>query len=152
MNNEKYVGWLDSELAGVNAAGSLEDLAAVAFSVLNKMPRPTGIVCGPVTAVGGGNQDVKLAEIGRAICLLRVCGYSVFDQRPLESGIQRLSKAIPPDALCGRLHSKLFVPLFEFAGLRIVFFLPKWETSVHGPLEMALVRRLKKQIVFLDEV
>jgi hypothetical protein len=137
--------WTVAEAQAVEQATTFEELFEIARLVASRMPQPLGIVCGPISSGGLGSLKSNIAQFNRAIVHVRVQGHDVFDQMPLEDALFRI-KQLPYYRGDTHLLDALYRPLFESCLIRVMHFIPGWETSYGARWERSQGQRLGLEI------
>jgi len=121
-------------LRRIKNAVDYKELLAVAMEVLyltclEDPVKPIAMVCGPISKTGGvGSRKRNLEIFSKAIDRLRAEKLAIFSQMPFEDDMERLFKSDPK--LQGiELLEEFYLPIFKTKIIKILFFLPGWETS-----------------------
>lgn len=109
-------------------APTFDALRIIAFRVLERMPKETCMICGPITT-GGISLDRNLERFTQAINTLAMCGESVFTQMPFELPVQRLRLGRDPYLSGAELLNQFYLPIFQSGKVARLCFLPDWRTS-----------------------
>lgn len=144
---EQYLHPTDQERLA--RASTFEELVVVAFEVIDRMPKPVGIVCGPITSGGLGTPEANVAEFGRRISLLQAQGFNIFDQMPFEPDMWRIKKTPYYDPTRDHLLETFYGTLFSSGRIDVFYFIPGWESSYGARWEHDYAKRLGKTIVYL---
>ncbi len=139
--------WCADDLRRLGKARSYTELLAVALEVARRLPTPVSEVCGPVTTGGKGSLTENLKWFGKAIEYLKEGGHNVFDQRPVEPHLQRLTYDAPADGYPVSILYDFYLPLFESGAIHRMHFMPEWETSVGARWEREQAERLGIEII-----
>ena len=133
----------------VERAETFEELVEVALEILDQMPHPVGIVCGPITNGGFGSVEANIAEFKDRIKQLKAEGMIIFDQMPFEPHMWRIKETPYYDARRDHLLEDFYGRLFENEHLATFYFIPGWEGSYGARWEHERARQLEKEIVYL---
>lgn len=138
----------DEDRKEVEKAVTFEELRAVAARILQRMPQPVGMVCGPITTGGTGSVQKNLTILRRAIQALEKEGQHIFDQTFFETPMFRIKET----PYCrGDLHllETFYLPLFEAGLIKALHFLPAWSSSDGATWEHGAGFRLGLEIKYL---
>lgn len=129
-------------------ADTFESLLKIALDVLARIPKPVGIVCGPMTTGGCGSLEKNLEAFEVAIKQLTASGVNIWSQLPCESHMQRVKNSLYyRDG--NKLLDTFYKPLFESELISTFYFLPGWESSQGATWEHKEAQRLGIGIVYL---
>jgi len=122
----KYWGYFDLEQ--VRGVRDFKDLSQVALRVLRRMAEdgPVVQVCGPITNGGLGCRQLNVDRFRTAIEILGADGYNVFDQMPFQPAMIKLLQS---GFRVSSLLEDFYGAIFRSGLVRLLFFLPLWETS-----------------------
>jgi hypothetical protein len=123
--------WTEEEKRQAAEAATMSQLARVAFTILERMPRPIVEVCGPMSTGGVGTLEGNLARFRQAIVVLSRRGYNVFDQLPFQAEMLRIiqSRHVAKGSYCWEILEEFYRPIFTSGLIAQAFFLPDWRTS-----------------------
>lgn len=121
---------------------TIEDLLHIAFLILNDIPQPISIVCGPIMTGGKGSPKENLIFFNWWIRELRRRGLNVFSQMPFEPHMQRIYRKTGVDIL-----EEFYRPLFTSGKIHSFHFIPGWRTSKGAKWERRLAITLPGAIV-----
>jgi hypothetical protein len=139
----------------INCADSYQDLLCVAIDILgeirDKNPlKPIAMVCGPISTGGKGCRKDNLALFSRAIDRLTADGLILFNQMPFEEDMERIYKS-RPELQGSRLLEEFYLPIFRLRFIKLLCFLPGWETSKGATWENEQAKKLKIPMIYLAE-
>lgn len=139
------------DLEDIRGGQTFEELLVVAKRVIERIPDPAFMVCGPITTGGTGSQMVNVAILASAIAALRAEGKNVFNQLIFEEAMMRI-KETPyyRDGL--QLLEIFYRPLFEGGRFRKFYFVPRWQSSFGARWEHKEAERLGIEIVYIPEI
>lgn len=135
--------WVTEEdRIGIARAMTIEELREIAFRILERIPRPTGMVCGPISSGGWGNIKANILTLLEAIERLQRNGKNIFNQTIFEDAFTRIMKTrinlIDPFLLL----EEFYRPLFEGGGITTLYFLRAWRSSLGTCWEHEEAKRL----------
>lgn len=136
------------DTSDLNAATTFEELKAIAFRIIRRIPQPVSMVCGPISTGGAGSIEKNLEALRRAIQGLERTGYNVFNQTIFEAPFMRI-KETPGWRGEQNLLEVFYRPLFEAGLIRILHFVPSWRTSYGATWEHQQAMRLNLEIRYL---
>ncbi len=149
LNNHTRQYWEEKDLLNLEQAETVEQMFAVGFRVLKRMPQPVGQVCGPISTGGRGSILENLIAFNETIVLLQSEGKHIFDQMPFEEPMQRVKNAFPPNVYATTLLTDFYLPLFESGFIKKLYFLPDWQSSTGARWEYEQAQRLGLEVEFL---
>lgn len=128
-------------------AKTYAEIGSIALQVQKDMEFKVEQVCGPIGTGGYGTLDQNLESFGRTIDKLKQLGLPMYDQRPMESAIQRIKNGstIYPKGIL----TEIYLPLFESGGISKVYFMHNWQTSTGARWENEQCKRLGIDIRYL---
>lgn len=112
-------------------AESLPSLAEIAIKEL-RAQGPSGIVCGPITTGGTGNQTYNFQVFNACILGLKRRGEKIFSQVPYEYGLRKLAHTWEAAGNTGYywpIIDEFYVPLFQTGLITKGFFIPGYRSS-----------------------
>ena len=139
----------------IRGATNYQELLSVAHSVLaiivDDHPRKLiAIVCGPISTGGKGSRKENLEIFSRAIDRAVRDDLLVFNQMPFEDDLERIYKS-NPEMQGARLLEEFYLPLFEDGWIKLLCFLPRWESSVGARWEHSQAERLGIPRIYLSD-
>ena len=140
--------WIRRDVGDVEFAKSFGDLSKVAITVLKRMPQPVGEVCGPITSGGLGSREKNLEAFNKAIFALKYDGKNIFDQLPFEEKLFEFTQAVWYQGGL-QLLNEFYGPIFESGLIKVLYFMPLWQTSLGATWEHEQAQRLGIKIVYL---
>jgi len=140
--------WKKENKIDLELATTFEDLAKIALSILDRMPKPIVQVCGPITSGGTGSTNENIKILKKAIKELVSKGANVFDQTVFEESLWRILKT-PYAKGKDHLLEAFYLPLFESGLIATLDFLPNWESSYGAVWEHNKAQQLDIQIIYL---
>lgn len=144
--------WTDVEKTALPAARSFSDLAAIALTVLERMPQPISQVCGPISTGGLGSIEKNIAVFDTTIDNLIQRGIMVFDQMPFEEHIFRIIENQRGTRQSSMLLEEFYRPIFESRHVSRLYFIHGWESSEGASWEHVLGQQLGMEIVYLPHL
>lgn len=144
---KKY--WEEADWLDLEKAESIKDLFVIAERVINRMPRPFGQVCGPITTGGLGTTKNNLEVFNNEIIKLQNEGVVVFDQMPFEVPMQRLKVSMTNDLCEKSILVDFYKPIFESGNISIFYFIKNWESSNGAKWEHNEAKKLGVEIKYL---
>mgnify|MGYP003395119273 CR=1 FL=1 len=131
------------DLRAIRSSETFEQLLEIAFVILGRMPEiGVGMVCGPITTGGLGNLHDNLALFTRAIVHLDARGEHVFTQLPFETAMQRIKANKDYCNKKNQLLETFFRPIFNSGRIKMLYFMPRWNTSVGTMWEHDLAKKM----------
>src|SRR3989338_3516973 len=151
--------WKPEHFFALEDARTYYDLGKIALDVLQKMPRPIGQVCGPISSGGHGSIEKNMEYFNRTIEKLNERGIVVFNQMPFEIPMQemKISSQLPKEEANLKLLQDFYFPIFESGLIDRLYFMNDWKTSHGARIERqrAIDRRISIQTLpqdFLDSM
>ena len=141
--------WTKDDVLRIKTAATFEELCVVAFEIIKRMPRPVGMVSGPITSGGEGSIKKNIAVFSKTIQSLSPKGKSIFNQLPFEGSMRRIIKT-PYYKGNNHLLETFYLPLFKSKSIKIVYFMSTWKTSYGARWEHDQALALKMKIVYLS--
>lgn len=139
----------ENELALAEAV-TYSDLLPIAIDVLKRMPKPVGIVCGPITSGGTGNEKENITKFDETIQNLTDQGLNIFGQSYLiDTAIKRIENGNKTREEEDVLLETFYQPLFETRLIAEAYFMPDWQTSYGASWEHTQMQRLGIKINYL---
>lgn len=141
-----------ADLFDLHGAKEVQRLLDIAIRVINRMPEPVGIVCGPITSGGLGSIKANLTLFNKWIKKLEAekpHGVSIFSQMYFESHMFRIYKGslvYNPEGV--DVIGEFYKPLFE-SYISAFYFLPGWVTSNGARRERRIAEALGGIIIDL---
>lgn len=137
-----------NDLADIAKAKTFEELRNIAFRILDRMPWPIGIVCGPLTTGGLGSFELNMARMRNTISGLICCDEAVFNQLIFEKAIHRITdnKSYYKDG--NHLLETFYLPIFK-KYIRVIYFIPGWESSIGASWEHKRAEEFDIKIIHL---
>lgn len=132
-------------------ATTFEELAEIALKTLEAMPQPIGMVSGPISTGGLGSKEENIEVFQKVINWLQDAGISIFDQMPFEKHMWRIIQT-PYYKKENQLLEKFYLPIFESGFVKMMYFIPGWQSSVGAKWEHERVIRLGIEIILLEEI
>ena len=131
-------------------AQAYSDLLPISIDVLNRMPKPVAIVCGPISTGGTGHEGENIKKFEETINKLKNSGINVFGQGYLiDKAIRRIANGNRSREEEDVLLETFYRPLFESSLINEAYFIPAWETSYGANWEHAQMKRLGIKITYL---
>lgn len=119
-------------------AESFEALAEIAISELTRVGVSVGIVCGPITTKGTGDQAYNFQVFNAVIRGLQREGQVLFDQTPYEYGLRELAhawEAAGNVGYCTPILEIFYKRVFETGLVERSWFIPGWRSSIGAAWE-----------------
>lgn len=129
------------ELQNLGDANPLRALAEVAKKYLHRQICDhgcCGIVCGPMTTGGTGNETYNFEIFVATIHGLRNLGENIFNQLPYERRLRDFMQewvAKGNSGYCYPILTDFYAPLFESEDITQGWFLPRWASSKGADFE-----------------
>lgn len=140
----------DEHFARISTASSHQELFLVARDILNLLPDPLGMVCGPISTGGLGSLEANEVRFQEAITSLQILNINIFDQMPFEPPMKKLF--VPgPDGYDWRILTDFYEPIFLSGRIKTKFFIPGWESSTGARWEREQADTLGIAVVYLDQ-
>lgn len=144
------------ELEHRNADNPLRALAEIAKKHLRDQVNDygcCGIVCGPMTTGGTGNETYNFEIFVATIHGLRKLGENIFNQLPYERRLHSLAekwKAQGNSGYCFPILTDFYTPIFESKYIAQGWFLPTWASSKGADFEHSKFNELRISTSYLD--
>ncbi|QQR82705.1 DUF4406 domain-containing protein [Candidatus Campbellbacteria bacterium] len=144
--------WTQEDKDALETAQSYGELFTIAKRILDRMPRPRGQMCGPISTGGAGSVEANLKRFDVALEHILQNDVEVFNQMPFEVPMQRIKKELEPNVSYSmRLLEEFYSPIFENKLVDTLYFLPDWKTSRGANWEHDQAQRLGIEIIYLPE-
>jgi len=129
------------------------DLSTVAMDMLENIPKPIIIVCGPISTGGKGNVRANLEVFDKTIQKLIGMGINIFDQMPFEKHLGRLNEKSEgsKEEKNQVLLDEFYKPLYKSGHIRKFYFIHGWESSHGARWERSMAKDLGIEIEDLPE-
>lgn len=121
---------------------SLLQIAMKSITTARKKYKGAKVIelCAPISSGGKGSVEANLAEMNKAIKMLKKLNYILFSQMPYEEKIGELKKEQEKKTkrkLAYNMNVLLdfYEPLFEKGYTDMLIFLPGWESSIGASWE-----------------
>lgn len=121
--------WSEADIKVIETCDTFAGMLAVAFRILDRMPRPVIQVCGPISTGGRGSVSANLEYFNDAIHRLQEKGVHVFDQMPFEIPMQKVKELYVGRTYITEILTDFYLPLFKSGKIEGVYFLPDWQSS-----------------------
>ncbi|MEK7080032.1 MAG: hypothetical protein AAB901_01970 [Patescibacteria group bacterium] len=124
----------DEEASAIAFAESFEAAAQVAVAALARIREAGGEIaqiCGPISTGGLGSRELNMQRFRNAIACALSAGRVLFDQRPFEDAIARLSPDHSAENYDARILEEFYRAVFTSGHITRILLLPDWESS-HG--------------------
>ena len=137
----------------IEKAQTYEELSEAAIDILKIMPKPIGIVCGPISTGGAGNIKANLELFEKTIHKLADEGKSIFNQMPFEKGISKLRDKFGnlPEEKNQILLDRFYHALYKSGLINKMYFMNGWESSHGAKWERKVSKELGIEIIDLPE-
>ena len=141
----------ERDLEEIRQAETFEELLVVARRIIERVPNPACMVCGPITTGGMGSQRANVKILTTVIDDLRAEGKNVFNQLIFEAAMMRIKET---PYYKGALHllETFYRPVFRSGRLKKLYFVPAWGSSFGASWEHEEARRLGIEIVYIPEI
>lgn len=140
------------EVEAIGNVRSYPEAADVAKAVANRLhangTHTVYQVCGPISTGGRGSREANMKYFSQAIDFGIENGLVIFDQRPFESVIKRLSPEHTETSYDLRILTDFYEPLFRSGRVGCLLFLPGWETSRGARWERQMGRSLGLRVEY----
>ena len=150
LNNGTQPYWREEDILELEKVDSFAGMLPVAFRVLDRMPRPIAMVCGPMTTGGTGSVLKNMLRFNEAIMLLQAQGIQVFDQMPYENPMERIKATLVSKEYARGILDDFYLPVFERGYISKFYFLSGWESSIGATWEHEQALRLGVEIEYLN--
>lgn len=148
--SEKY--YTEEDRYALAKAASYKELFTIAESILRRMPRPRGQMCGPISTGGTGSREKNIKRFDVALEHILKQDIEVFNQMPFEEHIHRIQENSDEKAVYATgILEDFYLPIFENNLVDTLYFLPDWKTSYGANWEHDQATRLGIEIVYLPE-
>ncbi len=131
-------------------AKQFSELYFVAQGILERMLKPIGQVCGPISTGGTGSPERNLKRLAETINSLTAKGLIIFNQMPFQDPMARILLSYKEDGPM-RLLEEFYLPVFKSGSVSILYFLSDWQTLRGASWEHAQALRLGINIIYLSE-
>lgn len=122
-------------------AGTMPELLAVAFEILNRMPQPVALVSGPISTGGKGSVEENLHAFADVIRSARAAGKTVFNQLPFEDKFGELARKSGMKYYTPILDD-FFLPILRSGKIAEILFMKDWQSSTGARWEFAVAGEL----------
>lgn len=139
----------EKHFVDIKTASDHYQLFCVARDVLELLPNPIGMVCGPISTGGLGSVEANIQRFNEAIDSLLTLKISIFNQIAFEPKLAELHQ---PDetGYDWRILNDFYEPIFQTGKIKTKFFIPGWQSSTGARWEREQASVLKIQVVDLD--
>lgn len=120
--------WKKDDFEKLKSANLMPEFFAIAMNILNHMPDPVSLVCGPISTGGKGSIPKNLEVFKEYIVNLQKGGRTVFNQLPFEEKFGELASRSTLKYFTPILDD-FFLPLFKSGKIKEMCFMPGWESS-----------------------
>jgi len=149
LNNHTRQYWTDEDILKLEQAESVDKMLEVGLAVLKRMPSPVAQVCGPISTGGRGSLLENLVAFNEAIVFLQAEGKIIFDQMPFEASMQRIKSTLQPGEYATSLLTDFYLPIFKSGLIKMMYFLPDWQSSKGASWEHEEAQKLGIEIIYL---
>lgn len=150
-DDQEYLDKLTLE-EQIASADTFEELAEIALSRISKMPKPVGVVCGPITSGGKGSMEANLKEYAAQIQNLISSGKSIFSPVPYEPRMQEIKKTPYYDPSRDHLMEVFYGTIFGSGMISEFYFIPGWESSYGARWEHNFAEKIGAKIFYVDNL
>jgi len=140
--------WNLEDSRAIESAHTFEDLLEVALKIIDRLPQPLGMVCGPITTGGLGCSEKNLEVLEKTIENLRKQGLTIFSQLPFEMPMFRIKKTTYYKG-GSHLLETFYLPIFESGKVKRFYFIKGWESSGGATWENKQAKRIGIAIIYL---
>jgi hypothetical protein len=147
LDDDPFWGSADRDKA--ESSVDFESVADIAVHIAARMPQPLCVVCGPIRSGGLGDVALNLERFAQTIRLLRIQGWSVFNQLPFERHLWRIEQLPGKKPL--DILDVFYGRLFRSGLIRQMAFMPEWQTSFGTSWEHEQAVRQLIPIVYLQD-
>lgn len=140
----------DEDRKNIEKAKTIDELLLIAYYILIGMPKPIGMVCGPISTGGTGDRKTNIAAIRSTADRLQRAGKSIFDQTIFDKAFARLETQRAqenPYWLLENFYRQLFTNRF----ITTLYFLPTWQSSLGARWEHNEGKRLWLKTIHVRE-
>jgi len=137
--------WTKKDALDAKRAKTFEELAEIALRIIDRIPRPVEMICGPLTSGGLGSFEKNLKVLKKYILLGGKSGLNIFDQMPFEPHLHRIweeSAVKDPNELLESFYGTIF----KSRKIKQLDFVPDWRGSIGARWERKTARKLKIKI------
>ncbi len=134
--------WTKKDASKAKSAETFEKLAEVALRIIDRMPQPVEMVCGPLTSGGLGSLTKNTKAFRKYIKKLASEGRIVFDQLPFEPHLHRIAKSARREDE-NRLLEGFYGSIFKSGKIEKLVFIPGWQSSAGATWERKMAKKLK---------
>jgi len=128
-----------------NVETAIESIRNLALSILSRQKHcskePILSVSGPISTGGLGSVQANLRAFRKVVRYLSQAGFVVFDPTIFEKAIKRIFKGVFSLAQNDRLLKDFYFPIFESGFIKVLIFLPRWQTSYGSRKEHQKAKR-----------
>ncbi|MCK9344584.1 MAG: DUF4406 domain-containing protein [Candidatus Pacebacteria bacterium] len=149
LNEATKQYWTESDFQKLEEATTIQEVFAVAKSVILRMPDSLAQVCGPITNGGKGSVEKNLEELDKAIDKLQKQGVLIFDQMPFEEPFRKIAYRKTSTQHHDDVLNLFYEPIFKLGKIKTFYFLPGWEGSKGAIWEYHKAEELGIKIVLL---
>ncbi|MFH1145503.1 MAG: hypothetical protein V1707_00880 [bacterium] len=131
----------------IETANTFPELAQIALIVMVRQPQPLGILSGPLTT-GGLGQEKNFKAFKWYLEHLAKQGIELFNQMPFEPAMARICNS-PYFKDGQQLLNEFYLPLFESGLFTAMYFIPGYKTSNGASWEHEQAKRLGIDRIYL---
>lgn len=132
--------WTPINVVDSKKAKTFSELAKIALRIIERMPQPVEMVCGPLTS-GGLGSFKKNTEVLKRHILKLSRGAVVFNQLPFEPHLHRILNS-PYHKGGNHLLREFYGKIFKSGSIKTLHFIPGWKTSFGARWERKTAKRL----------
>ena len=145
-NTEKY--YTREDYVSIEKAESFTDLTVIALRIIQRIPQPVSMACGPIATGGKRNIEENLEVFKETIQTLVDNGENIFSQIPFEGAMQRI-KQNPQYQGAMQLLEEFYFPIFKSGLVKKMNFIKGWEGSFGATWEHGIAVELGIEIFYL---
>lgn len=145
MNDIHYKYWSFEDRLSLSKAKTFVDLAILAISIIQRMPKGVQMVSGPITTGGFKDIDQNRRVFEKVIEILSERGVNIFSQMPFEEKIVELAKIWqaenPEEEYCMPILNDFYEAVFSSGLVSDLNFIFDWESSFGAKWENSNCKR-----------
>ncbi|MBU1046401.1 DUF4406 domain-containing protein [Patescibacteria group bacterium] len=127
-----------------------EDLLNIAWGILNRIPQPIEIVCGPISTGGKGSIEANMSYLNEWISELQKKGHNVFSQIPFEDPMHKMIKLFKTKGYPNWILNDFYLPIFKSGLIKKFNFIPGWQSSTGACWEYGQAQKIGIEVAFLS--
>jgi hypothetical protein len=146
--------YTDEHYKVIDDAETYEELLETALDILDRIPKPISMVCGPISTGGLGNIEANMKNYEKTLHKLSDEGKNIFNQIPFKKAIQKQFQKSGGTAKEKNqtLLDRFYLKIYSSGMINSMYFIHGWESSHGATWEREIAERFGIEIVDLDKM